>query len=182
MFFSREFRVLRAMVLACVATLAACTTTGNRFDTADLRFLVPGETTLSEATQLLQGEPVNVYRRLDGSAIARWSVTDSLATDAVYFNQELWLAFDSLGRFERIVKSNNVPPANQFRDGRRVALPVPHNTAPAYVPAAAPVLQAAAAPVSQQVAAPASQPVAAPAPQPALIPFASTAVSYPLTQ
>lgn len=125
MFFPREFRVLRAVVLACVATLAACTTTGNRFDTADLRFLVPGETTLSEATQLLQGEPVNVYRRLDGSAIARWSVTDTLATDAVYFNQELWLAFDSAGRFERIVKSNNVPMANQFRDGRRVDLPTP---------------------------------------------------------
>src|SRR5690606_25734812 len=124
MFFSRTFRASRALALSAVAILAACSTTGNRFDTADLRFLVPGETTLAEATELLQGEPVNVYRQLDGSATARWAHTATLATDAIYFNQELWLAFDAYGRFIRIVKSNNVPHANLYRDGRRVDVPL----------------------------------------------------------
>src|SRR5690606_5518050 len=130
MFFSRTFRASRALALSAVAILAACSTTGNRFDTADLRFLVPGETTLAEATELLQGEPVNVYRQLDGSAMARWAHTASLATDAVYFNQELWLAFDASGRFVRIVKSNNVPHANLYRDGRRVDVPRPVEAPP----------------------------------------------------
>jgi hypothetical protein len=138
------FRAARALFLGGVLALSACSTVGNQFDTTDLRFLVPGETTLQEAVVLLQGEPVNVYRRLDGSAIARWAHTATLATDAVYFNQELWLAFDSSGRFERIVKSNNVPRANLFSDGRRVdapPLPVSSFAAPpqAVQPEAAPV-------------------------------------------
>lgn len=122
---ARSAGLLRTLLLGCAVLLAACSTTGNRFDTADLRFLVPGHTTLQEATALLQGDPVNVYRQLDGSAVARWAHTASLATDAVYFNQELWLAFDSHGRFERIVKSNNVPHADQYQDGRRVDVPQP---------------------------------------------------------
>src|SRR5690606_17617730 len=131
MFFSRTFRASRALALSAVAILAACSTTGNRFDTADLRFLVPGETTLAEATELLQAEPVNVYRQLDGSATARWAHTATLATDAIYFNQELWLAFDSWGRFVRIVKSNNIPHTNLYRDGRRVDVPLEPVPAPA---------------------------------------------------
>src|SRR5690606_24630530 len=104
MFFSRTFRASRALALSAVAIPAACSTTCNRCDTADLRLFVPGETTLAEATQLLQGEPVNVYRQLDGSATAPGAHAATLATDAVYFKQELWLAFDSAGRFVRIVK------------------------------------------------------------------------------
>jgi len=121
---TRLFRHIRLLLLGVAFVLSACSTTGNQFDTTDLRFLVPGETTLAEATDLLQGEPVNVYRQLDGSATARWAHTATLATDAIYFNQELWLAFDAYGRFVRIVKSNNVPHANLYRDGRRVDVPL----------------------------------------------------------
>ncbi|NGR07397.1 hypothetical protein G5B41_07465 [bacterium SGD-2] len=170
MFFSRTFRASRTLALSAVAILAACSTTGNRFDTADLRFLVPGETTLAEATQLLQGEPVNVYRQLDGSATARWAHTATLATDAVYFNQELWLAFDSAGRFVRIVKSNNVPHANLYEDGRRVDLPVPQGSIPAAAPMHSPG-------PSVQAGMPAT-----PASSPATSPFSRTTASYPLAQ
>lgn len=170
------FRVARALLIGGAAVLAACSTVGNRFDTTDLRFLVPGETTLQEAVVLLQGEPVNVYRRLDGSAIARWAHTATLATDAIYFNQELWLAFDSSGRFERIVKSNNVPQANLFENGRRVDAPPP------------PVSAFTAPPqVQQPVAAPAVNPPSSPpvpagegAPPSGALPH--PAVSYPLNR
>lgn len=124
------YRLWKLLIAGAVVAIAGCSTTGNTFDTTDLRFLVPGETTLAEATELLQGEPVNVYRQLDGSAMARWAHTASLATDAVYFNQELWLAFDASGRFVRIVKSNNVPHANLYRDGRRVDVPRPVEAPP----------------------------------------------------
>lgn len=170
------FRVIRTLLLGGTLALAACSTTGNRFDTTDLRFLVPGETTLQEATRLLQGDPVNVYRQLDGSATARWAHTATLSTDAVYFNQELWLAFDAYGRFERIVKSNNVPLANLYKDGRRIDSPLPPSSG--HVPA----LQGTwSAEVPQAVATP-SSPLAAsteatPSPA-ALLPH--TTVSYPL--
>lgn len=173
MFFPRVFRLCRALVLGSVAMLAACSTTGNRFDTTDLRFLVPGETTLQQATRLLQGEPVNVYRQADGSATARWAHTATLATDAVYFNQELWLAFDSYGRFVRIVKSNNVPHANLYQDGRRVDLPPPHasgTTMTAYPAQSA---------VPPHVVQPAGYAPAVPPASPAS-PLPHTAVSYPL--
>lgn len=120
----RPLRVIRMLLLGAAAALAACSTTGNQFDTTDLRFLVPGQTTLVEAVALLQAEPVNIYRQSDGSATARWAHTATLATDAIYFNQELWLAFDSYGRFDRIVKSNNIPHINLYRDGRRVDVPL----------------------------------------------------------
>ena len=128
---TRTLRFTRMFLLGAALVLAGCSTTGNQFDTTDLRFLVPGETTLVEATELLQAEPVNVYRQLDGSATARWAHTATLATDAVYFNQELWLAFDSWGRFVRIVKSNNIPHTNLYRDGRRVDVPLEPAPAPA---------------------------------------------------
>ena len=169
--FSRAFRVLRLFLLGSAIALAGCSTTGNRFDTTDLRFLVPGETTLAEAKQLLQGEPTNIYRQVDGSATARWAHTATLATDAVYFNQELWLAFDSYGRFVRIVKSNNIPHANLYQDGRRVDVPVP---AAAQFPAN-PRPHSAAVP--SQAAAAHSAPAT-----PATSPFSHTAVSYPIGQ
>ena len=124
-------RFLGLLLLGAALLLAACSTTGNQFDTTDIRFLVPGETTLVGATELLQAEPVNIYRQLDGSATARWAHTATLATDAIYFNQELWLAFDSYGRFVRIVKSNNIPHTNLYRDGRRVDVPLDPAPAPA---------------------------------------------------
>jgi hypothetical protein len=104
------------LAVAVLAVASGCATTGSTFDSSALPMLVPGETTLEQASALLKSDPVNVYRQLDGSATARWAHKASLVTDAVYFNQELWLAFGPDGRYQRIVKSVNVPRANQFGD------------------------------------------------------------------
>lgn len=154
--------LLRSFVMVGAIALVGCSTTGNQFDTTDLRFLVPGETTLPEAVALLQSEPVNVYRQSDGSAMARWAHTATLATDAVYFNQELWLTFDAYGRFDRIVKSNNIPHVNLYHDGRRVDVPLPQQAVPAaYGASYAPVSPAAQGAVPRPVA-------ESPIPQPAV--------------
>ena len=162
--------MFRTLALLAAIAVAGCSTTGNRFDTTDLRFLVPGETTLKEATLLLQGEPVNVYRQVNGAAIARWAHTASLATDAVYFNQELWLSFDPYGRFERIIKSNNVPHPNLYEDGRRVDVPAPVTT----IPAARPSAFVSPAPVAPVITAP-------PAPA-ATSAIPNTTVTYPISR
>ena len=159
------FRLLRLFLIGALISLAGCSTTGNSFDTTDLRFLVPGETTLAEATALLQGEPANVYRQLDGSATARWAHTATLATDAIYFNQELWLAFDRYGRFVRIVKSNNIPHTNLYQDGRRIDVPLP---------AAAKAAEHSSAHAPAAVASSSQAATASPLTQPA--------VSYPLSR
>jgi len=108
--FLRALLVLPALAMG----LAACSTTGHSFDASALPLIVPGQTTLAEASVLLQSDPVNVYRALDGSATAIWAHKSTLATDAVYFNRELWLAFGGDGRFQRIVKSENIPRAYEY--------------------------------------------------------------------
>lgn len=102
----------------CMAALTACGTTGHSFDSSAIELIVPGQTTLDEASALLGSEPVNIYRQVNGAATARWAEKATLVTDAIYFRQELWLAFGSDGRFERIVKKVNVPGSV-----RRTALP-----------------------------------------------------------
>lgn len=134
-FVSRVYRAILSGVAAVL--LAGCSSTGNSFDSEDLRFFVPGQTTLEEAKVLLQAEPVNIYRQADGAATVRWAYGASLVNDAVYFNRELWLAFDSYGRFMRIVKSNNVPHAYLYQDGRRVDLPPAPQTYTGMPPSAA---------------------------------------------
>lgn len=191
------YRLCKLLLAGVVVAVAGCSTTGNQFTTSDLRFLVRGETTLNEAIDLLQAQPVNIYRQLDGSAVARWAHTASLATDAVYFNQELWLAFDSNGRFERIVKSNNVPHANLYRDGRPVDAPAPTTGYAPYVPAngaAAPAFGSAPAPTSghAQVVPPGNAPIAqagglnpySPPAESAVSPnpISQNAVSYPVNR
>ncbi|PLC51912.1 hypothetical protein CR159_02545 [Pollutimonas subterranea] len=108
------------VAIACGLGLAACSTTGSSFDSSGLRYLVAGQTTLDEASGLLHSAPTDTYRQQDGSAMARWSHKASMVTDAIYFNQELWLAFGPDGRFQRIVKSENIPRANMFQGGARV--------------------------------------------------------------
>lgn len=174
MSFPQASRLLRSvMAVAVAAILAACSTTGKPFDTTDLRFLVPGETTLQEAQQLLQGDPVNIYRQNDGSAIARWAHTSTVLTDAIYVNRELWLAFDAYGRFERIVKSYNVGHANLYQDGRRVDIPPPAASYPAN-PAA---LHGQHAPAAAPAAASSYSTPAVPA-EPS--PFSRSTVAYPI--
>ena len=113
-------RLCMPAIAACIVALSACTTTGNSFDSSSLRFIVPGQTTLAEASSLLKSSPTDTYRQHDGSALARWSHKASVVTDAIYFNQELWLAFGPDGRFQRVEKSVNLPRADMYDSGVRV--------------------------------------------------------------
>ncbi len=103
--------------------LAACSSTGSVFDSSALRFIVAGQTTLEEASSLLQADPTDIYRQQDGSAMARWSHKNSLLTDAIYLNQELWLNFGPDGYFQKVVKSVNLPLIDTHDGGRRVNTP-----------------------------------------------------------
>lgn len=97
-----------------LAVLTGCSTTGTNFDASSLDLFVPGQTTLMQATALLKAEPTDVYRQMNGAAMARWAYRASYVPDALYFNRELWLAFDANGYFEHVVKSVNVPQAYQI--------------------------------------------------------------------
>lgn len=163
-----------AAIAVCVLGLSACNTTGNSFDTSALRFIVPGQTTLAEATTLLGASPVNTYQQQDGSLMARWAHNASLMTDAIYFNQELWLDFGPDGRFTRINKSVNIPRANMYKDGQVVNTAQPSSAAQ-YAPRAAPqCIPPEAVPTAPARTAPAATPAPAVMYRPA--------VSYPLPQ
>ncbi|NYT65047.1 hypothetical protein H0A58_03585 [Alcaligenaceae bacterium] len=102
---------MKLLAIASVLSLvAACTSTGNSFNASGLSQFVQGQTTLDEAVVLLGADPVNTYRQLDGSATSIWSHKNSVMTDAIYINQELWLAFGPDGRFQRVVKRHNLAP------------------------------------------------------------------------
>lgn len=102
---------LKVLVLAVLMplTITACTSTGNSFNTQARNQLVVGVTTMEQAVQILGADPVNTYRQLDGSATSIWARKNSMLTDAIYLNQELWLAFGPDGRFVRVVKTHNLP-------------------------------------------------------------------------
>src|SRR3546814_10063156 len=65
--------------------------------------------------------------------MAIWSHKLTLATDAVYFNQELWLAFGPDGSFRNIVKSVNIPRINEYGEQNQT---VPYDTRVRRAPAA----------------------------------------------
>ncbi|NYT61963.1 hypothetical protein H0A66_06455 [Alcaligenaceae bacterium] len=171
-------------LLALSLGLAACSTTGNSFDSSALRFIVVGQTTLEQASGLLQADPSDIYRRLDGSAMARWSHKNSLLTDAIYLNQELWLDFGPDGYFQKVVKSVNLPLLDTHEGGRRVgtspaALSTTTTTGSAAVIS---ILAQAVTPPANPTAAPASRqadPVSGGAADSAIY---NPAVSYPLPQ
>lgn len=104
----RRFSWRLGAVGAALAVLAACSTTGQSFDSAGLSKIVPGSTTLAQAKGLLGAAPTDIYRQLDGSLTARWAQKSSVLTDAIYLRKELWLRFDSNGHFEQVVNSVNV--------------------------------------------------------------------------
>jgi hypothetical protein len=114
--------LLRALAVAVLgaSALSACSTTGDSFHSMGLSRIVPGQTTLAQASDLLGAAPVDTYAQGDGSVLARWAYKMSLVTDAVYARQELWLEFGPGGRFERVVRKVNVPsnPAPPPADGR----------------------------------------------------------------
>lgn len=110
-YWQRFMTWLRLAIVAVLLPLAACSTTGSSFDASAIDLIRPGHTTLTQASVLLKADPENVYHQGDGAVMARWAHRASFVPDAVYFNRELWLAFDRNGHFERIVKGINVPQA-----------------------------------------------------------------------
>lgn len=180
--FSSLYGFLRpALAGVCLMLLAACSTTGSSFDTSALRLMVPGQTTLAQASELLHSEPENVYRRLDGSATARWAHKASMVTDAVYFNRELWLAFDANGHYLSIVKSINIPRMHEYggssyQDAASHQNVASHQSTASH-PGAASTSNAAPYPNAASNQAAASHPNAASNQNTAFQP----AVSYPLT-
>src|SRR5690606_6288432 len=96
------------LVVVLAAGLSACSTTGRSFATAQMNKIIPGQTSLEQASVLLKADPENVYRQRDGSAMARWAHKATLLTDAVYLRRELWLQFDSNGYFQHVVDRVNV--------------------------------------------------------------------------
>ena len=105
--------VFRMFAAGVVIALMGCGTTGSNFDASSMDLLVPGQTTLAQASALLKADPADVYRQVNGAAIARWAYRASFVSDAVYFTRQVWLSFDASGHFEHIVKSINVPQAWQ---------------------------------------------------------------------
>lgn len=106
-FIRRLIRLNAASVLC--GLLMACSTYGSSFEPKGLTLLIPGVSTQAHAEDYLRGPAFNIYRQLDGSQTAVWLQRNTLATDAIYFNQELWLQFDAQGRFVRVVKRENIP-------------------------------------------------------------------------
>ncbi|MBV2181192.1 MAG: hypothetical protein KUL86_08140 [Castellaniella sp.] len=98
---------LAALVVSAVL-LAGCSVTGQTFNTGGLDRIVVGRTTLQQAAQDLGAQPTNVWQQGD-SVLARWGYTGTVATDAVYFRQEVWLRFGPDGTFQRVENSVNLP-------------------------------------------------------------------------
>lgn len=101
------------MVL-CSAVVAGCASGGQSFDSSALRLFQPGVTTLDEASVVMQSPPVDVYRVHGGPVLARWVHAGSLVTDAIYINRELWLRFDSSGRYVGIDRRINIPRTHRY--------------------------------------------------------------------
>lgn len=129
----------RTFVVALVFILVGCGTTGNNFDASSMDLLVPGQTTLVQASALFKADPTDVYRQANGAAMARWSHRASFVPDAIYFTREVWLSFDENGYFERVVKSVNVPQASQVPHTRQAHPRQPVPAAPSGSAQALPV-------------------------------------------
>lgn len=97
-----------AVMAAAAVVLAGCTFTGNGLNTAGLDHIVMGRTTLEQAAQDLGAQPTDIWRQGD-SVLARWAYKGTVATDAVYLRQELWLRFGPDGTFQRVENRINVP-------------------------------------------------------------------------
>ncbi|MDN5843718.1 MAG: hypothetical protein L0H54_09775 [Alcaligenaceae bacterium] len=149
-----------AIVLA--AGLAACSVTGRSFNSAGLNQIVEGQTTQAEAIRSLGAAPVNTWARSDGSVLARWAYKGTVATDALYLRQEVWLLFGPDGTFQRTENSINIPFLNHTRTAEQAAREAAKKTPP--VPAAAVPQTAAPQTVTSQTAVPPIAPSAEPLP------------------
>lgn len=101
-------RTVLPAVLSASLLLAACSFTGQTFNTGGLDQIVIGRTTLAEATEALGAMPDQTWQQGD-TLLARWGYKGTVATDAVYFRQEVWLRFGPDGTFQRLENTINVP-------------------------------------------------------------------------
>jgi hypothetical protein len=104
---SRTAALLCAGALALSMVVAGCTTTGRNFNGQRLSQLVPGQTTFTQATVLLEGQPAQTYRNRDGSMLAVWSHKVSTAGD-LFVLKEAQLQFGPDGRYVGLVDSTNL--------------------------------------------------------------------------
>lgn len=102
-----RLRGMASLVVAVLA-LAGCTVTGNGLNTAGLDRIVVGRTTLAQASQDLGAQPTDTWQQGD-TLLARWAYKGTVATDAVYVRQEVWLRFGPDGTFQQMENSVNVP-------------------------------------------------------------------------
>ena len=131
-----------AASLAAAVLLAGCAFSGNGLNTAGLDRIVVGRTTLAQASEDLGAQPTDTWQQGD-SLLARWAYKGTVATDAFYARQEVWLRFGPDGTFQRMENSINVPVLRHPRTAaeadreaaRRRATAAA--SAPATVPAAA---------------------------------------------
>jgi len=108
---------------AVLISLAACTSTGQRFNSSGLSSLIPGQTTRDEAARILQGPPANVFAQSDGSKLVLWSFSTTLVTDGLYVRREALLQFGPDDRLMRLVDSTNIPLSGDQR--QRLLGPAP---------------------------------------------------------
>ncbi|CAM5190581.1 hypothetical protein CDEF62S_03927 [Castellaniella defragrans] len=106
--FARLRGVVGMLALAGLAGLAGCSTTEESFHSAGLGRIVEGQTTLAQASDDLGAQPVDRWQQGD-TLLARWAYRGTVATDAVYLRQEVWLRFGPDGRFMRTERTVNVP-------------------------------------------------------------------------
>jgi len=95
-------RILGIVLTAALsAGLAACTTTGHRFNPCAVSRLTPGVSTYPDVVAELGSTPYATYIQDDGGFIAHWYVRDSVVTDALYHHQGVMLLFGADARLLR---------------------------------------------------------------------------------
>ncbi len=101
-------RAALCAALSASLLLVACSFTGQTFNTGGLEQIVVGRTTLAEASEALGALPDQTWQQ-GNTVLARWGYKGTVATDAVYFRQEVWLRFGPDGTFQRVENTINVP-------------------------------------------------------------------------
>jgi hypothetical protein len=169
---ARRWRRL-AVAAAAAALLAGCTVTGNGLNTSGLDRIVVGRTTLAQASEDLGAQPTDVWQQGD-TVLARWAYKGTLATDAVYARQEVWLRFGPDGTFQRMENGVNLP----LQHRPRTAEQADREAARQHPPAAAASSGAVNAPAAQDdgmIVIPGNGEPAGPIPVPPPPPLSTTA-------
>lgn len=99
--------IIKCGLLLIVAALAACSTSGSNFNSGTLPLLVPGETTLADASALLEAYPLTTYQDRAGAVDAYWSYRNS-ALDHLLWHKSALLRFGPDGKFERVVHTTGI--------------------------------------------------------------------------